>query len=82
MRKSDDPSYRLDWEAWMAHQAGGIQAYRKLDEDDLRILAQGPLARSLGPVAEFGGLSPERAADADSDASAGTWRRNRSDAKG
>ena len=34
MRKSNDPSYRLDWEEWMAHQAGGIQTYRKLDEDD------------------------------------------------
>ena len=42
MRKSDDPSYRLDWEAWMAHQAGGIQSYRKLDEDDFEYSPKGP----------------------------------------
>ena len=35
----DDPSYRLNWEEWMAHQAGGIQSYRKLEGDDFEYSA-------------------------------------------
>ena len=39
MRKADDPSYRLNWEEWMAHQAGDIQTYRRLDGDDFEYSA-------------------------------------------
>jgi len=34
MRKSDDPDYRLDLEAWMAHEGADIQKYRDLEGDD------------------------------------------------
>ena len=60
MRRADDPGYRLDWTAWMAHQAGGIQKYRTLDENDFDYSPKGPLARPLvrgGPVRA---LSAER----------------------
>ena len=42
MRKADDPGYRLNWEEWMAHQADGIQDYRRLDEGDFDYSPQGP----------------------------------------
>ena len=42
MRRADDPGYRLDWTAWMAHQAGGIQKYRTLDENDFDYSPKGP----------------------------------------
>ena len=42
MRKADEPGYRLNWEEWMAHQADGIQDYRRLDEGDFDYSPQGP----------------------------------------
>ena len=35
----DKPSYRLNWEEWMTHQAGSIQSYRKLEGDDFEYSA-------------------------------------------
>ena len=42
MRKADTPDYRLDWEQWTAHQAGGIQKYRALDDENFDYSPQGP----------------------------------------
>ena len=39
MRRADDPDYRLDVEAWIAHEAEGNQSYRRLTEADLQYSA-------------------------------------------
>ena len=39
MRKSDDPDYKLDWDAWIAHEAEGNQKYRKLTDDSFEYSA-------------------------------------------
>ena len=39
MRRSDDPGYRLDLDAWIAHEAEGNQSYRRLTGDDFEYSA-------------------------------------------
>ena len=39
MRRANDPDYRLDVEAWIAHEAEGNQSYRRLTGDDFEYSA-------------------------------------------
>ena len=60
MRKSDNPTYRLDWEAWFVAQQDeqDFQKIKKLPEDEFEFSApDAPLARALAEVLGGGRVS-------------------------